>query len=34
MNRNEEYHALLVELEQSPKELGNTVQKALKRESA
>lgn len=33
MNRNEEYHALLVELEQSPKELGNTVQKALKRES-
>lgn len=33
MNRNEEYKALLTELEQTPKELENTVQKAMKREN-
>lgn len=34
MNRNEEYRALLKELEQTPEKLENTVQKALKRENA
>ena len=33
MNRNEEYKALLEELEQTPEELESTVQKALKREN-
>ena len=33
MNRNEEYKALLAELEQTPEELENTVQRALKREN-
>ena len=33
MNRNEEYKALLAELEQTPEELENTVQRALKRKN-